>query len=263
MMSILLITGDHKRHIFFANFINKVFKVNGIIIEKREKIIPIFKNIKNLKDKKNAKKHFNNRFKYEKLFFNHNGLEIENTHFVQNLNDDYKLLSNFINNIKPEIVILFGTSVIKDPLFSILPNFTLNLHFGLAPYFKGTACNFWPFYFLTPNLCGCTFHFINKKLDSGKVIHHTLSSLQYGDSIHEVSCKTLLKACSDVLKIIDFYKIQKNIEGVNLSFQGKLFLNSDFTVEKLRIIYNLFNDDIVDHYLKGDFPINTVRTVKI
>ena len=32
---------------------------------------------------------------------------------------------------------------------------------------------------------------------------------------------------------------------------GKNFLNSDFKPEHLRLIYNTFNDDIVNHYLQG------------
>ena len=40
------------------------------------------------------------------------------------------------------------------------------------------------------------------------------------------------------------------LEGIAPIPSGKLFKNSDFRPEHLRIIYNQFNDDIVDHFLK-------------
>ena len=261
-MRILLITGDHNRHIYFANFINKNFGVEGIIIEKRESIIPSFDNIKNKIDKNNAEKHFNNRLNYEKFYFNNDKFEIDNQILLSDINKNNTSVE-FVKTVNPDIVVLFGVNIVKEKLLSYLPNFTINLHSGLAPYYKGSACNFWPFYHLSPNLCGCTFHYVTKKLDSGNVIHHTLPDLEMGDTIHEVSCKLLLKACKDAVNIIDYFKIKKNIEGVAIKNQGKLFLNSDFTVEKLRLIYSLFNDDIVDHFLNANLPINNLKTIKL
>ena len=103
-----------------------------------------------------------------------------------------------------------------------MPKYSINLHSGLAPYYKGAACNFWPFYFLEPNWAGMTFHLISKKLDSGNVIHHTIPKLDINDNIHDVSCKAQLKSFRDSIKIIKMIK-NKNIREHKINQSGKLF----------------------------------------
>ena len=41
--------------------------------------------------------------------------------------------------------------VLDQNLLDIMPSNIINLHAGLAPYYRGSACNFWPFYFLSPH----------------------------------------------------------------------------------------------------------------
>ena len=142
-----------------------------------------------------------------------------------------------------------------------MPKYSINLHSGLAPYYKGAACNFWPFYFLEPNWAGMTFHLISKKLDSGSVIHHTIPKLNIKDNIHDVSCKAQLKSFKDSLKIIKMIK-NKKIKEHKIESVGKL-LKKDFKPEHLRIIYNLYNDNIVKMYLKNKLIKTKPKTVSI
>ena len=70
-----------------------------------------------------------------------------------------------------------------------------------------------------------------------------------GLSIHEVNCLGLIQAIKDFKKLII---ISKNffIPSYKINNQGKFFFNSDFQPEHLRLIYNIFNDKIVDYYLE-------------
>ena len=143
-----------------------------------------------------------------------------------------------------------------------MPRYSINLHSGLAPYYKGTACNFWPFYFLEPNWAGMTFHLLSNKLDSGKILHHTIPRLNLKDNIHDVSCKAQLKSFKDSLKIIKKIK-EKNIKEHKVNLSGKLFLKKDFKPEHLRIIYNLYNDNIVKMYLQKKLGKTKPKTFSI
>ena len=53
---------------------------------------------------------------------------------------------------KPKILITFGSSIIPNELLKNLPKYSINLHSGLAPYYKGSACNL-AYIFFTTKFC--------------------------------------------------------------------------------------------------------------
>ena len=181
---------------------------------------------------------------------------------INNIKKDQNVCRKVLNRIKPDIIFTFGVSLIPPKLIKIMPRYSINLHSGLAPYYKGTACNFWPFYFLEPNWAGMTFHLLSNKLDSGKILHHTIPRLNLKDNIHDVSCKAQLKSFKDSLKIIKKIK-EKNIKEHKVNLSGKLFLKKDFKPEHLRIIYNLYNDNIVKMYLQKKLGKTKPKTFSI
>jgi hypothetical protein len=69
-----------------------------------------------------------------------------------------------------DIVVSFGSSVIKQELLlSIRGRPTLNVHAGISPYYRGTACNFWALYDNNPHLVGVTIHALDAGIDSGPI----------------------------------------------------------------------------------------------
>lgn len=262
-MNISLIIGSHLRHKKFLEIISNKFPISSVIMEKRENIIPNPNFIKNKIDKKNFIKHFKNRDISEKKYFK---LKSKNVFPEIVLIDDIKKNQNLIKSIikktKPRIIFTFGISLIPSSLLRYMPKYSINLHSGLAPYYKGSACNFWPFYFLEPNWAGMTYHLISKKLDSGSIIHHTTPKLNIDDNIHDVSCKVQLKSFKDSIKIIEMIK-NKKIKKYTINQSGKLFLKKDFKPEHLRIIYNLYNDDIVKMFLTKKITKTVPKTVSV
>ena len=262
-MNILLIIGSHLRHKKFAEIISNKIKIACVIMEKRESSIPDSNFIKNKSDRVNFIRHFKNREISEKKYFKLKKKELSTEVVsIENIKKNKKILKDNLKKIKPDIIFTFGTSLIPSTILKLMPKYSINLHSGLAPYYKGAACNFWPFYFLEPNWAGMTFHLISKKLDSGSVIHHTTPRLNIRDKIHDVSCKVQLRAFKDTLKIIKMIKNRK-IKEHKICLSGKLFLKKDFRPEHLRIIYNLYNDDIVKMYLQKKLFKTKPETVSI
>lgn len=262
-MKIVLIIGDHLRHKKFLEILSNKFKISYVIMEKRENTIPDASFIKNKRDKENFIKHFKNREISEKKYFKLNKDKI-NTEIIsiKNISENHNKCKKILKSINPDVVFTFGVSLIPSKLLKIMPKHSINLHSGLAPYYKGAACNFWPFYFLEPNWVGMTFHFLSKKLDSGNIIHHTIPSLGIKDNIHDLSCKAQLKSFKECLNIIKMIK-KKKLKEHKLNSNGKLFLKKDFRPEHLRIVYNLFKDDIVKHYLQNKLYKSKPKIVSI
>ena len=58
---------------------------------------------------------------------------------------------------------------------------------GLAPYYRGTDCNFWALYDNNPHLVGATVYMLSEGLDTGKILYHALTEIQDDPFIYTMS----------------------------------------------------------------------------
>ena len=175
---------------------------------------------------------------------------------------------NFVKNFKFQVCFITGIPIIKEPLLSLLPANTVNLHLGLIPNYKGAVTMFWPFYFLEPTMAGTTYHIIDKYVDTGEILHNNVPVLKKGDGIHDVACKAILAAHKDIPKVIKEIKKRlkhkiKPKKDYSLRHKGKLFRKVDWKPEMLDLIYNDFNDKIVDLYLKKKINCKKPKIIKL
>ena len=59
---------------------------------------------------------------------------------------------------------------------------------GLAPYYRGTDCNFWALFDNNPHLVGATIYNLSTGLDTGKILYHALSNIKDDPFIYTMSC---------------------------------------------------------------------------
>ena len=74
------------------------------------------------------------------------------------------------DRLQPDIIAVFGTSLIGGPLLRCGRLGLLNLHGGLSPEYRGADCTFWALFNGEPDKVGCTLHFINAGIDTGSLI---------------------------------------------------------------------------------------------
>jgi len=255
-MKLLFLGGNHPRHLYIANKLADKFGLDAAILELRETMIPSPPDGISTIDKENFIKHFHNRDIAEKRYFRKQPSPRCNISYVTEGTISNSITADYVKSLKPDVSIIFGTGLIKEPLYSILPRNTINLHLGLSPKYRGAATLFWPFYFLEPTYAGSTFHFIISEPDAGEIIHQTTPVLEKNDGIHDVACKSVIQSGKDLLQLLDLFEEKKGWKNFSQKGTGKNFLSSDFRQEHLRVIYNLFNDDIVRKYLDGDLKCN-------
>jgi hypothetical protein len=106
-----------------------------------------------------------------------------------------------------------------------------------------------------------TLHRTVRKIDAGEIIHHSFPELTHGDGIHDVACKATLKAAEDMIQILAGLDHGQELTGTPQTKNGKLFLKADWLPEMLRLIYDCYDDKIVDNYLNGTLPNVPVRGV--
>ena len=82
-----------------------------------------------------------------------------------------------VSEFSADFAFIFGVDIIHDRLMSVLPEYKMNLHLGLSPWFRGCATLFWPFYLLKPQYAGVTFHQISKSVDAGSIVHQSVPKM--------------------------------------------------------------------------------------
>jgi methionyl-tRNA formyltransferase len=82
----------------------------------------------------------------------------------------------------PGSICVFGTSLIRGELLKEGRLGIINLHGGLSPAYRGADCTFWALYNGEPEKIGCTLHYIDAGIDTGRLIAHISPEVREGDS---------------------------------------------------------------------------------
>lgn len=212
-LKITVFTGNGIRHNYLINeLVNSGFEVCAI------KEIPLM-----MDEKKQNSKIMDEYFSYvkkaEKEVFDLSKYVKYTEKIVEygKLNDKFEEIKPFLES---DCFIVFGSSYIKGQLMEILEKKRcINLHMGVSPYYRGSACNFWAQYDNNFNYIGGTIHFLSKGLDSGDIIKTvTLKKSEYDRfEVGMVAVKETIDELVNLLKAnklfnVGSYKQNKELE---------------------------------------------------
>ncbi|WP_087569409.1 formyltransferase family protein [Paenibacillus sp. MY03] len=254
-MNTVFMTGSHPRHLYIARRLHEAGLLRALVIEQRESFVPAPPENLTEIDRKNFIRHFSDRDLTEHRFFDEtisidllDGIPV--LYISQEELNSQKVV-DWIRRFNPDQLVSYGVHKLSPEIIDICPNYAWNIHGGLSPWYRGTVTLFWPFYFMKPNWAGMTIHRLSPQIDAGDIIHHSVPELKKGDGIHDVACRAVTQVAKDLVKILNLRKDGHKFEGTPQKNSGKLFLNSDWEPTHLRVIYQLFDNDIVDQFLDG------------
>ena len=250
MIRIAVLLGNQPRHLALLKFLQEEGLLVGAIVEERPKysldLTAIDRRLRPL-----ALRHFELRDQAEEFFFgeavgeDYPALTLEAGHIEATKTEA------FLDSVNPDLVLIWGTSLISDRFMSSIGVPLWNIHGGLSPQYKGAATLFWPSFFLEPQMSGMTLHVPISRIDAGPIIHQVAARLVSGDGLQTHAARTVhdsLKEIVDLLKNVGKNEIP---EGIVQRKSGKLFLESDWRPEHLTQVYNTYNDQIVDLVIDG------------
>ena len=189
-LSVIILCGQSPRHLYFANQLCKACKPLAIIQEgghdaPLKKIINLLLHPKKLWRKiwrwlRDRKRYAGNQeatffFGSQPATLEHHDLRVEVPHI--NHSDVIKI----IDEHKPDLIVVFGTSLLKGELLGKGRLGIINLHGGLSPEYRGADCTFWALYNQEPEKVGCTIHYINAGIDTGNIIAHVSPEIKETD----------------------------------------------------------------------------------
>jgi len=158
----------------------------------------------------------------------------------------------FIESLGAELALSYGVHFIKKRNRERFPALAWNLHGGLSPWYRGVITLFWPSYMLEPQMTGMTVHELSSRLDGGDIIHQACAPLVRGDGVHDLACRAVGAIGEELPRVIERAAETPPV-AVRQKSSGKLWLGSDWRAEHLRLIYDVFENRVVDAYLDGRF----------
>src|SRR5262245_12077246 len=96
-----------------------------------------------------------------------------------------------MRKMQPDVVLVFGTGLLKQPLIDSFAGNVINIHLGLSPYYRVAGTNFWPLVNREPEYCGATIHFLDAGVDSGPIVTHVRPDIRREDGPHDIGNKTI------------------------------------------------------------------------
>lgn len=254
-MKLLLLTGSHPRHLYLVNKLAELGMVTAHVMEVRGAFVPEPPASLEETDRQNFIRHFADRDEAERHHFKGNDEVNLETPTLKVSRDELNSQQTieWIKEQRFDLAISYGVHMLSKELLEILPEHAWNIHGGLSPWYKGNTTLFWPFYMLRPNWAGMTIHRLSARLDAGDIVHHSVPELSYGDGLHDVACKAVVQVVEDLVRIIQEIPLNR-IQYTSQKGNGKLWIGTDWIPQHLRLVYNMYNNDIVDQFLDGKLP---------
>ena len=150
--------------------------------------------------------------------------------------------------LAPDVVLVFGTEILRDEVIASFRGNLINLHLGLSPYYRGSGTNFWPLVNREPEYVGATIHYLDAGIDSGPIISHVRPEMRAADGPHDVGNRTIIAAATALTQVALAHARQP-VASTPQGRGGRLYLRRQFTADAVRQCYGNFSDGMIADYL--------------
>jgi folate-dependent phosphoribosylglycinamide formyltransferase PurN len=155
-----------------------------------------------------------------------------------------------MRSLEPDVVLVFGTGILRDPLLSAFAGRIINIHLGLSPYYRGAGTNFWPLVNREPEYVGATIHYLDAGIDTGPMIAQVRPAIALADGPHHIGNKTIA-AAAQLLGDAAEAHVRGRVQPVPQQGRGRLYQRKDFSADAVRRLYRHFETNMIGEYL-GD-----------
>jgi len=247
MKIVLLCNGQHNQ-VALANRIAGRFQLEGIVVEKalaekkkQSGLSVFFEKILNVTLFAELRKTWFGMLEHYRN--NYPSFPQTQLQEVSNINSTETI--NFIQKIKPDLLMVSGTTLIRKKILELpIPFGIINLHTGLSPYIKGGPnCTNWCIAENKFHLIGNTIMWIDAGIDSGDLLTTALTPISGNESLLQVHIKVMDHAHELYLAAVE--KIANDREHCprvkqSLITEGTTYYNKQWNFRKKRALLRNF-----------------------
>lgn len=241
--TVFLFTSTHLRHRFFAQTIARVVRIAGIVAESKPGNIGVPEKSHTITNYLDERSSAESRF-FGKAPALRDCAEMLYEVPWQDANTEE--LARRVRETRPDVVVLFGSSIIRDPLLSEYEGRILNMHLGLSPYYRGSATNFWPLVDGKPECVGATIHHATSRVDGGDIVGQVRPTMHAGivDS-HAIGCESVMAGAELFRRILT---TPGPLPAYRQEAKGKLCRRSDFNEAAVTRLRQNLKDGMLAQY---------------
>jgi len=233
-LSILILCGSSPRHVYVANKLCQAGKPIAIVQETGTSwtVNKVLKLLKPSVFYAKASRWIRDRKRYtgnkeEAFFFAEKTAQLEYPELVKKVpHINHPDVLKLAEETQPDVIAVFGTSLIKGDLLKMGKYGIVNLHGGLSPHYRGADCTFWALYNEEPQQVGCTLHFINEGIDTGKLIAYISPKIKASDDELTLFWRAVKDSADIYAALMDKFE-QNEMLGQHQSEKGSLYQVKD------------------------------------
>lgn len=229
MMNLVIITGANYEHKYITNLLCREFSIAAVIVDigiKREKVAKVrsylrrysigglvnlvIRKIINIVIREKSCR----RESLVRIFKEQNCLSFKQEKlltYVKGINSEKS--EKLIEELDPDVLVIYGTGIVKDHILNKAKKIALNMHTGLSPEYRGSACAFWPIYNQDFNNVGATVHKCISSVDAGVIYKKGSVSLDKTDDLHSVFAKCVVKGGRLYIDVIKKLLCNGSLDG--------------------------------------------------
>jgi len=253
-MNLIFLTSEATHHYFLINEINRYYPVKKVYFqtsyEKSRSLKQIFKDMTSPNTRflirgalskilfiqeEVLQKQYENKMFFKKQIPSLDSSITSSKVFSFNSQETLKK----IQKDHPDLIIVFGTEILKGEILEIAKIDILNIHRDILPKYRGGGLPFWVFYNKDFENLGTTIHVCTKELDGGDIVGQRYYKLQNDDKIYTLRYKTTVLAIDILKEVIDKY--ENKIVEYKKQEKIKLYQSKNMTILKQMIARRNFN----------------------
>ena len=193
---IVLMTSDHLRHRWVAERLSEAAQLAAVIAEQKPADSPAQTAATDLE----TRDYFRERSERERHWFgsvsDFDALAPRTLRLPwRGINTPETLA--FVRGQAPDLIILFGCGIIRQPLLGEFDGRIVNMHLGLSPIIEAVQRTFGPWSTGYRNV-GTTVHHATLAVDGGAILGQVRPEPREDDSAHDLGCKSVM-AGRDIL----------------------------------------------------------------
>lgn len=177
-MKIVLLTTETLHHAYFAREVSRAYPLALTLVEITSVTAPF----------PTAHPFEQTREDYERATWFADGKHLLQDHaetmLVPSMNDPRA--AELLISVKPDLVLVFGTGILRSPLLQALRCPVLNLHGGDPQSYRGLDSHLWAIYHRDFSALVTTLHFVNSVLDDGDIVLQAALPIQRGMELYQL-----------------------------------------------------------------------------
>ncbi|MBT5877055.1 MAG: hypothetical protein HOH43_26780 [Candidatus Latescibacteria bacterium] len=196
-MKVVLLTTDTLHHLYFSAMLSETDCLSGIVLEAppRGPTFSTFHPFEVVRDE------------YEKEYFFKEDIPkfstLTQTHTTSSVND--LVTQGWISQIRPELIIVFGTRRLLPETIVIPSQACLNLHGGNPEKYRGLDSHYWTIYHSDFENLITTLHHVDLNYDSGPIVCSEAIEISQNMDIHQLraaNTESCLRLFTETLAIL-------------------------------------------------------------